>query len=136
MNHSVCSLQHGVLHWRPVASDLHGTYFSIRKTLRCGVTLLMYGWFSKVSRLLGEACRMWTSSKSLGKSEAGFSLGTMCHSRAPSPALRRALLMYRLRALAEKYPVKPMMYSAVARNRRKCLKAKGCNDCAGMWCWY
>lgn len=54
---------------------------------------------------------MWTSSKSLGKSEAAFSLGTMCHSSAPSPAFRRALLMYRLRALAEKYPVNPTMYS-------------------------
>lgn len=55
---------------------------------------------------------MWTSSKSDGKSEAGFSLGTMCHSSSPSSAFRRALLMYRLRALAEKYPVNPIMYSA------------------------
>lgn len=55
---------------------------------------------------------MWTSSKSLGKSDAGFSLGTMCHSSMSSPMLRRALLMYKLRALAEKYPINPMMYSA------------------------
>lgn len=54
---------------------------------------------------------MWSSSKSLGKSEAGFSLGTMCHSSAPSPAPCKALLMYRLRALAEKYPVNATMYS-------------------------
>lgn len=54
---------------------------------------------------------MWTSSKSLGKSEAGFIRGTMCHARPVSPALLKALLMYRLRALAEKYPVNVTMYS-------------------------
>lgn len=62
---------------------------------------------------------MWTSSKSLGKSEAGFSLGTMCHSSARSPAFLRALLMYRLRALAEKYPVNATMYSGGGQRGEK-----------------
>lgn len=35
----------------------------------------------------------------------------MCHSSVPSPAFRRALLMYKLRAFAEKYPVNATMYS-------------------------
>lgn len=91
--------------------DLQAEYLRERKTLRCGVTLLMYGCSSKVSRLLGDAWRMWTSSKSLGKSEAGFIRGTMCHARSVSLALLKALLMYRLRALAEKYPVNVTMYS-------------------------
>jgi len=98
-------------------THLQAVYLSMRNTLRCGVTLLMYGWSSRVSRLPGDAWRMWTSSKSLGKSEAGFSRGTMCHSRDPSAAFRRALRMYRLRALAEKYPVNEMMYSGETEGR-------------------